>query len=121
MKHPRMNVARHPQVCALYMAVFLYVNIWDRWESRFDHMCVFINRWRICSPLSYITLMRDALHCQNRPWSDSFLAGKHENGRRASMYKGDPCPFTGALCTQQEYAEVFGPSAQSCCWHKHPC
>ena len=55
-------------ICALYVAIFLYVNIWDRWESRFDHM----------------------------PWSDSCLAGKNETGRRASVYKGDPCPFTGA-------------------------
>ncbi len=48
--HP-FHIPHHPQVCALYVAVFLYVNIWDRWESRFDHMCAFIHRCRICSPL----------------------------------------------------------------------
>ena len=55
-------------ICAAYVAVFLYVHVWDRFESRMDHM----------------------------PWSDSSLAGKNETGRRASVYKGKPCPFTGA-------------------------
>ncbi len=54
-------------MCILYTIAFVYTNIWDRWESRFDQM----------------------------PWSDSGLAGKNETGRRASVYRGAPCPFTG--------------------------